>query len=160
MKKSYRSILIFFICGLILGYVFIGIPKRVNLSYSALEYQLGNAEFQNLTKIGLDGWYYDRAIKKDSFVGKLSVEDQVFPNVKVTEWDVLMSYDQTIGEYRSFGKIIIGDNCSMLTICLFEPEKGWSSGDGKMISAPATSRSEALNISNSLMQKRLIKALE
>lgn len=163
MRKSYRPVIIIFIISLLIGYFIIGIPKRLNLSYNALEYQLGNAQLQSLTNVSLDGWYYDRAFRKDSFAGTVHVGDKAFSNVKITKQDmlnILMSYDRGKGEYDSFGEIIIGDYCKEITICLFEPTGGWSSGDGKMISAPAASRAEALDISNRLMQGRLVKALE
>jgi hypothetical protein len=159
MRKFYKPIIVF-LCTLIVGSVYIGIPKQLNLSYNALEYQLGNTQFQSPTKIKVDGWYYNRIFKKDSFAGTITVGDKVFSNVKVTESSVLMSYNKTIGEFRSFGEIIIGDYCREITLCLFEPKGGWSSGDGMMISAPAASRSQALDISNRLMRERLIESLE
>lgn len=160
MKKSYRIPIAILVCGLIYGCVFFGLPRQLNLSYNALEYQLGNTEFQKLTNISFDGWYYDRVFKKDCFVGTFTVGDKVFPNVKGTERELLMTYDKTKGTYYTLGEVIIGNYCKEITICLFEPKAGWNSGDGKMISAPATNRLEALGISNRLMQKRLINALE
>jgi len=63
------------------------------------------------------------------------------------------------------GDIFIKNKLSMLTMTIMEKypsdssRSGWNSETGLMISAPAKSRQEALQISNSLM-RYLIKPLE
>ncbi|MEL7597140.1 MAG: hypothetical protein AAGU01_02945, partial [Clostridiaceae bacterium] len=66
----------------------------------------------------------------------------------------------------TYGPIYINNDFSQLTINIMEPQnlyipnKKWIGDNGLMISAPASNRKEALQISNSLMKYILSKELE
>jgi hypothetical protein len=63
-------------------------------------------------------------------------------------------------QVHNYGEIFIGEKFSDLTICVWDKEKGWTSNDGFMLSAPVKDRTEALGISNKLMNSVLENRLE
>lgn len=64
----------------------------------------------------------------------------------------LFYYDENVGEYRSYGDLIsnnMKDEFTIIALKKNEEKSGsssWSGKDGLMISAPASSRNEALGI--------------
>lgn len=68
-----------------------------------------------------------------------------------------------VGTHTVYGVLVTDKHVSRLTIVQYEqrsPSFGWRSEDGMMISAPATNRSEALQISNDFMRHFLQEPLK
>jgi hypothetical protein len=69
-----------------------------------------------------------------------------------------MYYDENRGGYTSYGDIYSNGMMEKFTICVFEEDKQrkggmtWTGKDGLMISAPASNRTEALEITSKLMK--------
>jgi hypothetical protein len=77
----------------------------------------------------------------------------------------LFSSDDNTGDYGSYGDMFSNKGMKEFTICILEEDKQrkggktWSPVDGLMISAPASNRAEALEISNNLMKDVLTNTI-
>ena len=80
-----------------------------------------------------------------------------------------MTYDKLesgVPLLTTYGVMYINNDMSELTVSILEPDpkdptrKSWSGADGFMIAAPASSREEALALSNKLYDRKLPNPLE
>lgn len=72
---------------------------------------------------------------------------------------IFNGYNEKLGYDTGYGLIFATNRLKKLTIGLIEKNQ-WDNDNGLMISAPASSRVEALNISNNLMDGFLKKVLK
>jgi hypothetical protein len=141
-------------------------PKKFIKEYSGVIYRLGDSSYSEKIKISFDGYLSKRLFKGDKYQGTINIGDKKLPMIKM-EFSIkdspftkdsadVMYYDADLGEYKTYGNMISSDIEDMFTIRILEPVisggSTWSSANGLMVSAPANSRIEALDISNRLMK--------
>lgn len=137
-------------------------PRSILKEYSGILYKLDDTNYFQDVKISINGNISKSLFKGDQFEGTIYVGDKKLPKIRM-RFDAsgranLYYFEESIGEFRAYGDLISKDMKQEFTIIVFKKENGgssWSSKDGYMISAPADSRNEALEISNKLLENTL-----
>lgn len=159
MKNPKRIISFAVIAMLFIASVFYSFPRVLDKEYNGIMYRLGDSNYSEIVKIKIDGYYSKGLLSQDMFKGSIIIGDKELSRIDMTfdkfGMGLLFSYYE--GEYRSYGSLHLSKNKNELTICVFEEglEKGgksWSANDGLMISAPASNREEAVEITKVLMK--------
>jgi hypothetical protein len=106
----------------------------------------------------------------DDFEGTIRIGDQELTMVKLRlsdDYSAAISYiNKGTQDVDTYGTLYTKDIKKGFTICVFKKDENnpghssWSGQDGYMISAPVSNRSEALELTNRLMEKSLVKDLE
>ncbi len=149
----------------------------INEEIPAVKYRLGEeGVIENIT-IKIDGTYRRRLFSDDIFSGSICIEGYDFTNAKsgfsnlistladihidskgYGRYDYVKMNSNSNLEYLFQGEIFVKDKFSMITMTINEerssdnPNGGWNSTSGILISGPAETRKEALAIANLLMQ--------
>lgn len=181
MKKRLRRILLLLVFVLIIFVIWYFIPKQMNHTFEGMLYRLGteNINFQKSVVIEVDGTLQKSIWGSNKFKGTIVIDSEVIPPSYAEVDELELSIKKDDGVYvaywiesssgigwssETFGKLYINDDFSEFTIAKMEQgENGgssWNGRDGLMISAPATNRSEALGISNKLMEDYLMEHLK
>lgn len=156
-KKAVGLIIIVII--LIIISVVSFIPDKINKEYSAIMYRLGDPDYSENLIIKIDG-EVSSVFGKRTFKGIIDIGDNQMSFEKL-QFDrfgraSLFNYDKTAKCYLSYGDFVFQNMATGFTIRVLERIDDWSSSwsytDGLMISAPAGSRAEALDISSRLMK--------
>lgn len=166
-----------FILILIFIYVIYTSGISIHEEFPAVKYRLGEeGAIENIT-IKIDGIYRRSLFSDDVFSGSIYIEGYDFTNDKSgfsnlvsTLADVHID-SKGYGMYKYVkidskrvlenlfqGEIFVKDKFSMITMTIMEeksnenPNGGWNSANGILISGPAETRKEALQIANLLMK--------
>ncbi|MBU3189998.1 hypothetical protein K9O30_12705 [Clostridium bowmanii] len=152
MKKMYKiGIGIILICVIAIG-IYYTFPKRINVTLNGVSYKNNNKQQQEQVIIKIDGSYGKRILKKDLFVGAITIGNLRCDGVEISVGDN-SSFLTYIDKNKEPGKIYYGEmftnnKLTKLTISVFGENV-------TMISAPAKDRVEAVKISNELMKNVL-----
>ncbi|MCY6485436.1 hypothetical protein OW763_13965 [Clostridium aestuarii] len=180
MKRIRVRIIFSILLGVIvLIYLYTTLPRTYSKSFEGIKYRLGetNNQFIEKVSISINGKLSKNFIFGKKFVGKIKINDLEIPkeieeielkfdNFNRASIDYFFSNEQDDSFRAIYGTIYIDDDFSQLTIGISEPEdlyansKHWDSINGLMISAPASNRKRALEISNNLMKDVLYKDLQ
>lgn len=157
--------------------VYIYGPRAVLLDTQGVKYRLGegNAGKEQLVQVKIEGdiWREWNGVPK--FVGTIDIEGEVpeVPNerkkveVNLSEEAIerLIIYDYFDNEglhMIAYGRLYTDKSMERISINVFEETegsaeggRGWDSGSGLVITAPAQNRQEALKIANELMEKTM-----
>lgn len=133
------------------------VPWRHNIdnTYQGLEYRVGYPDYleRNLN-ITVKGVYKDYLFKKDTFEGIISIDKYDF--TQNTKMSKLTFFDgkATISYFnlQHLGFIICEKDFSKFFIGVDEAT-GWNGGEGLIITAPATTREEAIKMTKELSKK-------
>ena len=157
------NILIIAIIGsIILGtwlYMSYMAPLEIHYKYSGLKYKNGDPSVVVPITIDIDG-SYTRGLfnKEDEFKGKIIIADKELncekKPIKFNKYKMASLDSGTISNSEHFGMIYIGDMFKRLTIDIHElGENQVYYPSGWLISAPCEKRDQAVEISNSLVQR-------
>lgn len=135
----------------------------------AVKYRLGEEGIIENVTILIDGKYKKNLFSDDIFTGTIYIEgydftikNSGFSNLESTLSDIQIdgkghgTYDYVMldsekkVQHLMQGEIFVKDNFSIITMTINE-DQGWNSQDGIMLSGPAETRKEALEIANSLL---------
>lgn len=156
-----------FLLGVV--YLYYRTPKYVRLEHQGIYYQLGNPDMAEEITIIFDGDLTRGLWLEDSFEGTITIGDKVLKQVNMrlfkNSQNPIVYFDDETRDYATYGSLFSKDIKKNFTISVFQYDKeddsdGWSSADGYMISSPAKDRKEALELSNQLLEKELLKDLE
>jgi len=175
MKKKIISIVLaIWVLMIVISVVLLFLPRTIHLDGVAVKYRLGeeNRELEQTVHMKMDGKRYLTASGDYIFRGTIDIEGEPFPvpeDQKILEIRFHKGYGPI--EYIIFengktdiflyGTLFVDRAFSKLTIAISEDSNGeensksWSSEDGLMLSMPATNRSEAIQLSNELMETYL-----
>ncbi|MCK5811692.1 MAG: hypothetical protein KAG94_02225 [Clostridiales bacterium] len=176
MKKKIvtilSSIVIIFVILLML---IIHLPRNIQRDFLGVQIKAGekNDETFEYVLLHFDGRFQKAFLTQASFVGYVVLES----NGDVAEGEVNIRFHPELGGYLVFystdssvqnniGSIFIDSNFKQVTITVAEPVEGnlsrihWSSDDGLIICAPASTREEAIIMSNDLMKNYLENKME
>lgn len=148
-------------------------PRKFNRKYSGVAYRLGDSAYSENIKISFDGYLSKRLFKGDKFQGEINIGDKKLIRI-ILKFSSSNSpygedsahidyYDESLEAYKNYGAIVARNIKDEFTICVLEADKdnkggsSWSSKNGLMVSAPASSRSEALDISKSILGDMKLK---
>jgi hypothetical protein len=129
-------------------------------------YRLGDHTYSESIKISINGYITKGLVQGDKFKGSILVGNTQLQKLDM-RFDsygrgLLFYYDDSTGDFTSFGDMYVTDKMNELTICVLEEDedrnggKSWSGNNGLMISAETDNRDVALAISNRLMKDVLI----
>lgn len=166
--KNYKKFVCYIIfIALVTTYFY---PRKVTIEHDGVIYRLGNSNYSEDIKVSINGYISKRVFKGDKFQGFINVGDKRLSKINMTFDNfgrgILFCYDESIGEFKSYGDLISDNMKEEFTIIVLDENEqknrgsSWSSEDGLMISAPAKDRNDALNISNKLMKDILVKELK
>lgn len=171
MKKLY----LIFICivGLVSFVVWYSIPKDINQAFDGIVYGVGSKSNQinKEVTITIKGKLYRKIFNHDRFKGTIDIKGEVPTNIFLDKKKVEVVFLENGGSLlfgdSSYGILYINKDFSELSIIVYEliesgrnnVSYGWDPEDGVLISGPAKSRKEAINITNELIGD-LLKPLE
>lgn len=160
-KKTIISIISIVFIILIISGIIYSLPRKFNKEFSGIIYRLGDSENAENINANFEGYLSKGIFRGDKFEGVIEVGDKELSKINLIldvsgMGAVLHYYDETTKEYVAYGSIQSDNIKKMFTISIFE-KGGWTSSDGLMISAPASNRREALEISSRLMKDILEK---
>ncbi len=171
MNKITRNILYLIIVSIPLAGLVYTLPRDVQPEYTGVEYRLGELESGDQINIQITGTLQKRFFEQNRFRGTLVFGDHLLENMDVAlnpDGSLLMVKNNETGKLERFGVMYSSSDLSKWTIAVLEPvvlfgetseERFWDTEDGLMISAPAETRQEALDISNELMGNLLEEPL-
>ncbi len=163
MFKSKKIMWIAGVTLLIVLSIYSYYPRRIMNEYNGLMYRIGDSSYTENLIIIMDGYFSKGFLKGDRFQGTITIGEKRLSKIDMRFDSInrgyLFSYEE--GDYTGYGTMFISKRLEKLTIGVYDElndkgEKTWTSRDGLMISAPALSREEAVQISNSLMKNMLI----
>ena len=150
-------------------------PKPYTVNLERVKYQLGaeNNYFTKPITIHIDGKLYQSITGSKTFKGTIDIDDEKIPvpedqrGLEIKFLDnggghIVYGYIENgrPGTY-GYGVLSTNSNFSEVTVATFQKNetvlsnRGWSSENGQMLTAPAVNRNEALKIPNELMQNYL-----
>lgn len=141
-------------------------PRKFNKEYRGVVYRLGDNAYSENIKISFDGYLSKRLFKGDKFQGVIIIGDKKLIKVNMqfdsSDRAHIEYYDESLSMYNDYGDIVSSNIKGRFTICVLEADKNnsgstWSIENGLMVSAPANSRSEALDISKSILGDKELK---
>lgn len=148
------------------------IPKHYNETLNGVYYQLGNEDVSENIKVHMDGKLSPRFFGNKKFKGTVKFEGERVPSPpkdrselefyywSESGWGVINSYFRmdedgvANADIYQYGYLYINDDFTQFTIKVDteESEESWSIHNGFMITAPASNRDEALEISTKLIK--------
>jgi hypothetical protein len=151
------AIILFVVFGLVYFY-----PKKINKEYSGIQYRIGNDSYEEQTDITVNGYITRGLLQGDRFQGSIQIGEKELAKLDMRLSDnhgaFLLYYDEASGDFNSYGHMYMDNSRKKISISIFESndlekgKKSWSSKDGLIISAPAKSINEAIEITNELIR--------
>lgn len=168
MKNSKKRIFyITFILLIILSVISVTYfyPRKFNKEYSGVVYRLGDNAYSENIKISFDGYLSKRLFKGDKFQGVIIIGDKKLTKINMhfdsSNIAHIYYYDENSSTDEFYGDIVSSNIKDSFTIRVCEVDNNsgstWSIENGLMVSAPANSRNEALDISKSILRDKELK---
>ncbi|UPK42738.1 hypothetical protein [Paenibacillus pabuli] len=176
MKEKIISIVLaIWVLMIVISVVLLFLPRTIHLDGVAVKYRLGedNREPEQMVHINMDGKRYLTTSGDYIFRGTIDIEGEPLPvpedqkrlEIRFHKGHGLMEYiiyENGKTDIFVYGTLFVDRAFSKLTIAISEENsngeqnsRSWSSEDGLMLSMPATNRSEAIQLSNELMETYL-----
>lgn len=144
-------------------------PRDISLSIKGVEYKLGSTGSVRPVTLQLNGILQTSLLGKRTLKGTVDILGVTVPNVS-KKMPVQLTFGSILGgpisyinsktqQVNEYGSLYANSKLNEFTITVFKEEangSSWSGADGLMISAPAQTRTQALQISNDLMKARLL----
>ncbi|MBH1942159.1 hypothetical protein I5677_14750 [Mobilitalea sibirica] len=165
-RKNVLRIIIVLILLLIASYFFYIYPREIYEEYNGIYYKLGDSTFSEKITVKLEGYLENSLGEGAKFTGTLQLGNQILEKSLILQSKdgigIIRYFDKDTQDYVTYGTLYSkaikeGFTISILGIDDNGERGSWSSGDGYMISAPASNREEALELSNQLMENELGK---
>lgn len=175
MKKAiFIAITLVISASIIFAFVWF-YPKTININAQGLKLRLGisNVGNEQTVNVNINGKLHRDIEANRIFKGIINIEGEEIPvplnqrelEIHISDerygaGDILYSYVEKIkpGLY-SYGLIIPKEDFSELSILVFDKNSdgsgSWSAQDGVLIAVPASTRAEAMEISNDLLKDYL-----
>lgn len=128
-------------------------PRSISVTHPAVIWRCSSPEEEQLTTLTVNGTYYDYLIREDNFKGTLRVEGmpetQGLTSIMDMEGTQLgIWYENEDAKMKSFGSMFVRKDGSIVVIV--HEDGHWDGETGKMITAPASTREEAVALANEL----------
>ena len=131
-------------------------PKNIDITQSAILWRSGNPEDVQSTTVTLHGTYWDYLLLEDKFDGSIRVE--ALPKT-YGEMSIVPLGNGQLGLWyadeemlmKSFGGMFLRADGSVLL--LIHEEGHWDAEQGLMLTAPASTREEAVALANAMAKE-------
>lgn len=157
-------------------------PKEVNINAQGIKYRLGTelVESEKLIQVQIEGKLHKSFNGERKFEGTINIEGEEIPvpldQRKLTilfaddGWGVItytlykFKYNGAIQsvDHFQYGQLVINNDFTKATIFVDDQSEivdgngsGWNSNNGQMITVPASSRTEAIQLTNEIAEKFL-----
>lgn len=163
--KRITTVIFVIILMVIAAITFRTYPRNISLSLKGVEYQLGRSSHYDIKPITLKvkGIRKTSLLGHHTFTGTITIIRNSAPNHGIIRSSVNsftsgdpLAYLDSHSKVVTYGVMFNNSNMSKITVEVFQPNGGWNSGNGLMISAPARTRTQALQVSNTLVKFQLI----
>lgn len=138
---------------LILAVCLLPLPRRLDVTHQAMLWRCGTPEEQQLTELRLTGTYYDYLFREDDFSGSIRVEacpethgDMSVVKMGSGQYGIWCEDEEAL--MKAFGSMFVRKDGSVMVIV--DEDGHWDGSTGKMITAPAATREEAVMLANQL----------
>lgn len=138
-------------------------PTRVRGSFEALEWRLGDADYQARRIVTIDGVYLNYLFKADGFAGTFKIEGYPETALEKACWHAddetkfpMTYFDSQNGMLRTAGILMIDPSEPKFSVLIMEDDgegRGWDGDDGLVISWPAEDRAQALALLSEMAGK-------
>lgn len=163
MKKVTKiSIPLILVAILIASIVYV-IPKKINTTMTGLKYRLGSEYADDLEEytFTFEGQLQRRIFSHNSFDGYITIktkenEESNYGSIAFNKHAGSVYFDEYEGYlfHVKFNEFFLNNNMTKMSIRLYKIDEedsshsSWDGADGYIIAAPASTREEALDISN------------
>lgn len=140
---------------LLVAWIFYSLPKSYEREVQGVYFKLMDTEGKETKTVNIkfEGYYTKRLSGGDKFEGIIVIEDKKMDKVRIDfnkmKHMPIDYINESMGEFECFGSIYTNGNLDEFTILIYEKTDGggsWNSKDGYLISAPCTTREEAIKI--------------
>ncbi|MBQ4553308.1 MAG: zf-HC2 domain-containing protein [Clostridia bacterium] len=159
-KRMRRYALLALIGALLIAAVcLLPLPRKIQRTCEALEWRCGDNEYSVKRTVTIDGVYYDYLFKDDQFKGKFIVEGYPFTSQASAHGYFIANHYGSMWHLdahnlpdESLGSLLMRPNGKEFCVLIHE-DGGWNGDGGLMLTGPATSREEAVKLTNKLSRK-------
>lgn len=183
MRKLVLSVITIILTTLAIVMFIYFYPKKVNINAQGIKYRLGTEllESEKLVNVNIEGKLYKNIFGERKFEGTIDIAGEEIPvpldqrklNILITNegWGAInypyFKYRKEDNATESshnyqYGSLVINNDFTKVTILVSDQNQlkdnsgiGWNSERGQMITAPASSRIEAISITNEISEKFL-----
>jgi hypothetical protein len=172
-QRKLLVVVLMVLAAIIVYAVWYTIPKKIELKMEGIKYQLGeeHEDFVIPIRVHMKGKMKRSLMGAVSFKGTIDLEGEEIP-VPVEHRELNLSlgkdqpglviysyFDEGMPRLYSYGSMYTNRDFSKILFAVYNKNNsgsgGWSSEDGLMIAVPAKDRTEALDVSNELMEDYL-----
>lgn len=157
-KKQMRRFVLLALLGalLIAAVCVLPLPRRIQRTHEALEWRCGDSAYSVPRTVTMDGFYFDYLFKPDHFGGSFVVSG--YPMTQKKIWNCVffdglgtLWYENDSQPY-GLGMLLMQPDGDEFMIAVYE-DGSWDGSSGLMLTGPATSREEAVALTNKLSRK-------
>ena len=138
---------------LLLAVCLLPLPRRFSATHEGLLWRCGTPEETQSTTVTVNGIYDDYLFRTDTFTGSVWVEDcpethGALSITKLGENQYGIWYETPQSRLNAFGSLFIRKDGSLMVI--IDEDGHWDGATGRMLTAPASTREEAVALANEL----------
>ncbi len=138
---------------LLLAVCLLPLPRRINAIHEGLLWRCGTPEEVQSTAVTVTGSYYDYLLRQDDLSVNIWVEDcpethGVLSLTELGENQYGIWYETEESRLNAFGSLFIRKDGSVMVI--INEDGHWDGATGRMLTAPASTREEAVALANEL----------
>lgn len=150
LKKQWKPVMLVLICAAVM---LLPLPRSISVTHEGMLWRCGDPEEAQLTPVTVTGTYWDYLFREDKFQGSIRVEacPETHGNLSVTEMgggQYGIWYETEESRLNAFGTMFVRKDGSVMVIV--DEDGHWDASAGKMLTAPATTREEAVALANAL----------
>lgn len=158
---------------IILVLYFIPWTDKINTTLQGVQYRIGDKNYEEKISIKIDGEYKNFLFKNDTFHGTISIDKYDFTSngssvsLQLGNGNAFLIYMNVVDGkpiQNPLGIIYCTPQFKKLVICVSEPlDKNsyvWNKNNGLFISAPSSSRSQAIDAAKALVEKDMAESFE
>lgn len=129
------------------------LPRRINVTHEGVIWRCGGGAEEQSTGVTITGIYHDYLFRQDYFAGSLRVEalPQTHGDMSVVNMGEGQShiwYEDEEALMKSLGSLYVRKDSSVMM--LLHEDGYWDAETGLMLTAPASTREEAVALANEL----------
>lgn len=134
------------------------LPRYIDVEHQGLQWRLGTPDYAEPRTVSINGTYYDYLFRRDTFSGFIRVEGYPLTDKAVLSCIIekghygFCSYMGDDGMATSIGSQLMQPDGSEIMLLISE-DGHWDGKGGLMLTAPSTTREEAVAMANRLAKE-------
>jgi len=148
------------------------LPRRSAMVLHGIEYRLGEYESHKPVNVHIEGTFQRRFLAHSRFRGTMTIDGRILKDMDMTlnpDGSLMMYRNVETEKMERYGALYSDGSLTSFTIAVLEPivlfgfasdDTYWDPANGLMISVPANTREEALQITNDLLAHLVEEPLE